>query len=45
MKTLSSTFFMDSLEHTQPFNLEPNTIEEINLKCSSQNSYKGNIFL
>lgn len=35
---------MDSLEHTQPLNLEPNSIGEINLKCSSQDGHKGNIF-
>lgn len=45
MKTLNSIFFMDSFEHTRPLNLEPNTIEEINLKSSSQDDRKGNIFL
>jgi len=44
-KTLNSILFMDSFEHTHPLNLEPNTIEEINLKSSSQDNYKGNIFL
>lgn len=48
-KTLNSILYMDSFEHTQPLNLEPNTIGEINLKSSSpyfsQNTNKGNIFL
>ncbi|XP_011172905.3 thyrotropin-releasing hormone-degrading ectoenzyme isoform X2 [Solenopsis invicta] len=34
MKTLNSILYMDSFEHTQPLNLEPNTIREMNLKPS-----------
>jgi len=44
MKTLNSILFVDIFEHTQPLNLEPNTIEEINLKSSSLDDQKGDIF-
>jgi len=45
MKTLNSILFVDSFEHTQPLNLKPNTIEEINLKSSSLDDQKGDIFV
>ncbi|KAG5311631.1 AMPN Aminopeptidase, partial [Acromyrmex insinuator] len=40
METLNSILFLDSLEYTQPLNLEPNTIEEIKFKFSPLKNQK-----
>lgn len=44
-KTLNSILFMDSFEHVQPLNLEPNTIQEINFKSSLLDDQKASLLL
>ncbi|XP_036150483.1 LOW QUALITY PROTEIN: thyrotropin-releasing hormone-degrading ectoenzyme-like [Monomorium pharaonis] len=45
VETLNSILIMDSFKHAQPLNLKPNTIGEINLKCSSQGNQKAFLLL